>query len=710
MLKAVIFIILFPIVVNAANPDYDSNFEAGGSGGSYAENFENGSVPTPIDITKFYESHTDGIVIPQGILDKPNTESIDAKKLGESVSGKVTSSNSFESNIVLPLQSSNIKMQTLSETYHCPNDTDTQLFSTKAECESKCSVACEQYLFDAQISCQKSVEIIKVSAVNPLSSNTPLRIEYNGKSYITQPVTAICSNGYLSNKTAYEWLLTNSSLDFLMPSSMKTLGECRDISGKAFLSVFTNLLNAVGTSFHAHLSSLGYVAGYTLNNDMTLSVNVIKAGACDGNNLQTALPNENLLKNMSQGNLSDSQARQIAESDEIYKLITSSKQYEERSCTIKTNVSFSQTDSIITGNEKGLLCSEDAINVRLVRLSANEYALDLIDYHEWLHQSCDWAVNADPPLTDDGWHRMRIFKDGHSVSDMNITLKGYHPLCSGSYSVNLNDTVTSGGSLIDCPGQWPASARQQIEITYSYSYKTISDSLSVSTSDNCASIPSDCRLVSESVCDMNGLKCVKTRDNGVSTGAVPKKLCNDISTASDKYSVCSDGNTITAIGGNNSFSAQGGYFLIKRDYSCNATQETYDYTSFLEQDSTISSSTVVKGDVVSFKGIDMDGNLSDFSASMGLFAPECNKSCKVKAQKTEVNQIVLHDGTVSDKPSFHTAYYKTCNKDDNGNWSCPIDSGEVMLSDCSCADDFADTVLQLQIISESSTNMKCSSK
>lgn len=718
-MKKLLFFLLLPAVTLAGNPDYDGHFEADGAGGSYSEHYDETAPEKPINPMDFYEDHTEGIEIPSGVLDTATgKEKGEGQDLGSSISGRVTGDKALSGNVTTHLQNGT-EMETLGDTFFCPTDivdnyTEPNLYPDKSECDKSCMGECRKYTFTAAISCQNAEEVIKVSAVNPLAANTPLRLKYRTNVFTTPPVTAICGNGFISGGTAYEWVVSKDSIEFLIPDSRETLGECRDMTGRAFMASFTDIYSTVGMALNAHVSELGFIASHSINDDMTLSVNVIVAGACGANSLQSGLPNSAAIEKMKKGELSESEATMIAQSDENYKLITSGKDYKERACTVSsTPVIITQTEPVSVKGRSFQLCTDHILLGRLVRKGSNVS----VEFRGGNAAGFNPFENcpADPAAANDGWFTAETFSVPDTVADVRLN---YSVREGGGCTAGSGTATVTGGSVsntISCPGD----GGQYPQITYSYEYEYQKDDFNVRNSDGCSSIPKDCKLMSESICDNKGGNCIKIRDNGIATGAKVQNQCSEMITSIDKYNVCSDGRTITAAGTRTSFSGAGGYFTAKKEYSCASEAEEYDYTSFLEQSKLVSETAKLEGDDYSFKGRGMDGSIGGFSTNISLKNPECPQTCKVKALPADNGSIVLEDGKLAGVPTvtnpdgtkqpLQTAYYKSCNRADE-TWTCPIEAGETLVADCACDDDFTDTVLQLQFVSESAKNMKCSSK
>lgn len=709
-----VFFILLVLVSSAYGEGYDEHFDSNGSEQNYNDYFEDVGDGSSIQdiLNRHYDAVAPDNTVPTGAVDMP-TGSENGFGTASGVSGKLSNEGGLKSTLKNMQTGGNL--ETLGETYVCLADNVT--YTDKNDCRSSCSGACDTYKFNVELSCQRSEEIIKITPVNMLAANTPLNIVYDGATYTTLPVTAVCVNGYMSGKNGYIWDISNSGLQFTVvppnaPASAKyALGQCRDLSGKNFMGYFQDYYRDMGYALEANVAKLGYVASHTINSDMSLSVNVLKAGACDKNALQSGLPNRAAIDKMKEGQLNPSEAATLSQTDEHFKLITSGSDQNERSCISRTNVSLVSEHKAASGSGSSFVCTEDYYIPRIVRLSNNAYALDGLDGFKYPHHACDWAVNIDPPLTADSWHRLSVFENGAALTDMNVTVSISLPGCNIQASTTLNDAHTQSGSILKCKGYWPASEGTRARVFYSYSYNYMEDLFSVQVNNGCSAIPQDCKLMSESVCDMYGNNCVKVLDKGMPTGAKANKFCNEVSTATDKYVVCSNGTTVTAKGSNKSFSGQGGFFVTNRTYSCPSGKKEYDYSLFIKQDNTVSDTLNVSasGDV-RFEGIGMGGGKETYRTNLSLTEPACNQTCKVKAPVSpNEDRVVINNGEAVQTKLAETSYYKSCTKKDD-KWSCQLEGNETLVQGCGCPDDFVDTVIRLKLISESSGSLKCSSK
>lgn len=704
MKHILLFLFFIPTLVLAS--EYDNHFEKGGSGKNPYDFYEDirkhdGNYNA---IEKNYEdikpNSVDASTIPQGVVDKGSSQDNNhGGNLGNSVKGKVSTEKSL-SGVVSTMQNGD-DLGTLGDTFLCPADNET--YEDIKDCQKKCYLGCEPYKFNVQLSCQKSSEIMKVTPSH-IGLNPPLSIKFRDSVYYTNPIKAVCGNGFIDMLgNSYEWTvdMVNKSLSFTVPYSNNTLGECK-VMDKVYMSSFQNFLEPIAIALKTHVSKLGLVASHVINSDMSLSINVLVSGACDENSLKGELPNAQAIEDMKAGRLDMAQAQNIASADPNYQFLTDGKSYSDRACSIvNTPTIHSETKIVFESNEfKGVLPDVTKRNKGSTHVYNNGTLIG---------------------ISQDGRHEEDFLPklSGRFLSS-SLLLGDFTNSNGDIYHGCNNGSAIAAGESCKIENRWIGSS-VPYEFTVQVERSILEDIFSINSSNTCSNIPKDCKLQSETVCDFKGNNCVETVSNGLSNGVKVPKLCEKIATSSDNYMVCSDNSTITATGSKNFFSATSGYFNVTKTYSCSSkvAGDDYDYSAFLEQDKTISGSLNVtdKGDV-SFSTIGRDGQQVNYNTNVTMNNTKCVQACKVKKPVAE-ETIIISDGSLSkskdtvtsggvEKP-LETSYYKPCDKKED-KWECPLEFNESKVSECDCPDDFVDTILQMKFITESSKDMKCSSK
>lgn len=703
------YILFFLAITSAAFAEsYDDFYEKNSPSGDAYQYWEERSEN--VDERSFYDEKTDNETIPGGV-DKSDDEKDNGYGLGASLKSKVGSEKGLK-DMMQNMQSGG-DLEPFSETYICPVDNVT--YGDKLECSKSCLSICDIYKFQTSISCQNAKEVLRITP-DHIGNNPPFSIKYQDKMYHTQKVDAVCGNGYMSGGVAYEWSFTKDGLNFVIPASNQTLGECRDMTGKPFMADFNDYYDPMIYALKAHLSKLGFVPSANINgSDFSLSVTVIVAGACDENSLKSDLPNQDAINQMREGKLDFAQAQTIASKDPNYSYITDGTDIQTKSCAITNKPVITSKSEEKKENGSYSICTDQTLFGRVTRVD-NTVNIEFRGGDELGNnpfKNCPVDPNAS---ANGGWFIAESFNVPADVLDviLNYSIPSGSGCNAGSGVASL--ALGTQANDIQCSG----SGSQTPSISYTYAYSLSKDNFEIVSNDTCSGISSNCKELSESVCDLYGGNCIEIKNEGVSTGNTPSTFCNELASSADNYLVCSDGKNITAKGKKNNFGSPGGFFTTKHSYSCETKNDKeYDYSGFIDQNKTISDSLVVTdGGEVTFSGVDENGKPMNFKTNVTLDKTQCTMTCKVlspgKTDKPIINSdgkpiipnTVTQDGTIKVLP---ITSYKACDKSGK-NWKCELESNETMLSDCECQDDFMDAILDMQLIDQSAKNMKCSTK
>ncbi|WP_457641319.1 hypothetical protein [Persephonella sp.] len=233
------------------------------------------------------------------------------------------------------------------------------------------------------------------------------------------------------------------------------------------------------------------------------------------------------------------------------------------------------------------------------------------------------------------------------------------------------------------------------------------DEFSVSITDTC---PSNCELLNEWVCDKDGNNCVQTIRDGAVLDVQLLKQCYELTSSITTYTICSDGNSITATNQVGTKTIGNGWFYIKREYNCGTQNIDVDISRFknVVESSQIDSS----GKIVTYTDLGQTetADLSNIPSESCL-----TPVCTVKIPKTDT--AVFSDNTnrfdtAAGTDSFELEI-RTCSK--NGSvMTCPVNAGEELVEDCKCdigqqRAGFQTAVTSLQVLNEASKDMICSS-
>jgi hypothetical protein len=228
--------------------------------------------------------------------------------------------------------------------------------------------------------------------------------------------------------------------------------------------------------------------------------------------------------------------------------------------------------------------------------------------------------------------------------------------------------------------------------------------LQIISSNTCN--PSDkCKLRDRQICDWKGENCVYVIRNFTETSInlLPQCYTTTSSELGQSWKICADGNSIAAIGPDGTSyllkEGENSWFWIKETYECEEDNQ-YDFDPKRTQ-TILESASPDTGDYHDTLGeghIPLDNLKTEHE--------DCPIACIVKIPKNA--------GTVySDETTKNTTTYqrevRTCEKDENGNYHCPISAGEEIEQDCGCVDGFGLAATTLQAIHEASKDIICSS-
>jgi len=354
------FTILLIFTISCYASEYDKFYDSGGSGSgrSYSDSLDDDDAKK-YDPNKHYED--DPIVIlpdADSIFDKfgDTDYRTQGKATGSSVTNKVGSEGALRGNILDPMQQQT-EMTTLGDTFICSTDNST--YPSRDLCTEECDSGCESYFFKSEMTCQKSEEVVSVTPSH-LGSRPKFTIIYRDSKLTTEPVDAVCQNGYKSGLMSYIWYVEKDELKVRTAiknnnvSSGSGLGICEDVKNKTVLSYPTNFYNNMGIAFLNLLSKQGLVVTtpqiVTKGSMVGLSISSIVAGACNSNELQSSFENSELIHAASDGSrpIDANAAKDIAEDDPIYNALVSGKSYSLFNCSI--TFKLTEKDGVLTNH------------------------------------------------------------------------------------------------------------------------------------------------------------------------------------------------------------------------------------------------------------------------------------------------------------------------------------------------------------------------
>jgi hypothetical protein len=216
------------------------------------------------------------------------------------------------------------------------------------------------------------------------------------------------------------------------------------------------------------------------------------------------------------------------------------------------------------------------------------------------------------------------------------------------------------------------------------------DEVADSSSSTCTQLEAEakCTLLSEFV---DG---VATVSYGLSTGLVPLPSSKTLTGMLDSYTVWHD------------------WWRKERSYSC--TTDTRDFSDAETRFNNIQTTTTTAGTEFLYQDMQKDENgnwiLSDHSSDLPTDLPSassgdsCQKACKLSSPSTDTR--VTSEGTVNESQvsSSSTVYrYAECLTE-----TCPSKSGETIVKDCQCINEFAESVAILESLTSAAKDVICS--
>ena len=210
--------------------------------------------------------------------------------------------------------------------------------------------------------------------------------------------------------------------------------------------------------------------------------------------------------------------------------------------------------------------------------------------------------------------------------------------------------------------------------------------------DNCISMETNtqCSLQNEVV---DG---VQTFLNYNPTGLAPISSCRNFTGQVQTFNVCHN------------------WWSKSRTYYCKTTT-TFDFSAIKARSANISTTSTAGGGDVTFQDKTPDGSggwlYSDntFTADTSSGPAGCMTACKTK--KPSINTQASLSGNTAQTNTSTAAWefsYKTCTSS-SGAFVCPLSSGEQIVTDCQCINDFAESATIMQTLNDASQGMICSS-
>jgi len=603
------------------------------------------------------------------------------------VSGKYGSAPAFQQNIAEPVTSGNTQMSTLDG-----------------------SVS-----FDAQLTCPSSSKFIEIYLTPLLTGDAQVTVSqdtnFDGVSDYTYvppaDISGVCANGVIScnagtwqNCSYYQW--TADSVSFvvsLQPVSMTSLGGCYCInqSCTANLSNYSSVLQDLGGGVAGAVQAVD--SRFSISS-ASVSANFISyygqdtscaTGSLTSSTLQTYYSNQDstgLTNAVNAEVLTQSQDATSAYyvADQTFNN-TSSGVY-VTSCNITRAVTVTTNSYTVSGTSpaSATMCVDHYLYARVYEsINADgtaDYYMDLLDTdpNNTAHYNCDAGGNGIG-----GWHTLDMVTLPRQASSVYfcVTASGTGCTQAPTNCVSMVNTQTLVLSCGNTNVQYPS-------YTYTYDLQYKVDVLGESINDGCSTLAADpnCQLRTETI---DG---VTTYANFTSTGNVTSQTCQTF-TGVDTHNICRD------------------YWTKTREYFCQGTNTSYDFSNVTARTDTVTGSIAQSGSIVAYTDYRADTSGAFYYSAETLTTPDtgpsstCIDVCKVEVP-TANTQAGLSGTTANYRTSTQSydIFYKQCS-----NGQCPLDAaaGEQLLVDCACADDFAEAASIMSALQEASQDILCSS-
>ncbi|WP_245654025.1 hypothetical protein [Novosphingobium rosa] len=568
--------------------------------------------------------------------------------------------------------------------------------------------------FSPNLACQKTATMIEILAqpastgdlgTLSISRDKDLDGTFDEALSMPKPVSGVCANGIIgcdagtwNNCHNYQWAVGSAGELKLSEVDLSALSACYCINASCGSNLaWTNLatvLKDIG----------GGVVGALTTADPRIAVT---QAAVDGPVIRytgaqttscTSAPAVSVTSYASDASSLTSDANAASQVSSVFQTLAGSpaglgKSQEMRDCAVTRNLSLqSSTASDIIQRSAGGFASYDYGDgtIAFAMGSPSDNSLSgsctLYDFHMTLHVT-DASRLTSVRLTSwfaDDWGQVRI--DGKLVSwgpgdwqgnglpggvcEQKKTFYAYpnldltHYLTNGDHDIWLRVAVALGGETYALIS---ASVDSACHLT-----ETLTDTCVANAADT------SCHLYNETV---DG---VQTFVNGINTGLKPLSQSRIISSSACQQSVTRD------------------FYERDRRYQCVASTATPDLTrgAYIIDHST---ETLLADRTTAADGTVTTSNSAFALPDRGTVS-SCEAVCKTRAPK--VNADAALAGVVGSKQNDAASYdtfYHACTSAN----TCPLGSGEELVTDCGCIDDFPEAVVMMQSLRLSGADLVC---
>lgn len=684
--------------------------------------------------------------------------------IGKNLQDSYSSSDKIKREQVDPVQG-HTQMQTRDNVYVC--SANNKVFYSQASCLSACSGGnCEfkKHSFDGKVTCQSTKEITKINIINMTGSEGQLSIGFdldmNGQkehTIVTHNISGLCLNGYYSCNPG-----TNQNCRYFAPGIRY---KCSD--GREYPSYFqcdkncsTKKCQKIGTkveyfetdqtetktcfctnaycrmSFNNNIEEVfknftSSIAGI-LSNELdvaisdtkfdpnTLSVSLYGADYTSCSNAGNGSNTVNDLKEAyKSGNLDGSAefTKQMADDNStLYAVMRHQNQTGTyRMCSIRNEPSIMVINSFkefpnIEYRKTGLACGAKrnqypfiASEVKYLKpdgtVETKSYPAKSICADHYVATKIEYINNV-PILKAAGFSPYWIMDNNCSGQGW-VTITNLEPNIGVPFSVRVQTygSGCSGGDdyTIDAPPQDWTNLR-----TYNTNSCTIYEQ--------------------DPKCDLSDEKI-----NGKTTMRNFNKVYNSSLSICKKINYSQNGNTfivcdekdkvyVKSVTGPYTFVKSGdvlsnnnpSYFSVERTYYCK-DNKTFDFSDAQKQADKVGNTLDYK--TGNFQYYKNNITASDTAPTTNYFNDSCVYSCSVKYRSdidTTVNAATVTRNDISS--SYIEKEERTCLKDADGIYTCPIKQGETVLQNCRCLDNFNEAVSILSVVTQAAKDIICSSQ
>ena len=548
----------------------------------------------------------------------------------------------------------------------------------------------------------KDLNFIQVSMDSNLDGTLDLTQKYLG------PISGICANGFVSCDAGtwndckwYEWNYDGTTLD-AKPSSAGRLGGCFCINSGCtpgnIVQMKGQILETLGSGISGALSSKvpGFAATRTHIDGFLITFFGQNAGQCTTYDIASGMAGDPadayddpaMLETLT----TSTQASQAADPDSTYNLLTGSIAYTNRT----TNTCVMQRTAYY-----------DSASCSVVQAETNHCDSLASNPECALKREVAYDLNGNPVVTYQNYSATGV--------TMLTTCKSFDPSTFGSADVNsclsLGKVKTDGGCTIpySCAttafsgGEWlcslPPSGANSCGDVFDY---TICGQVDFSWNipdDPCEKVTIDGAIIrdycpghSDSTTPDSG---AMSHDSGSSAVRFYMTLNN-----TDVCNGWAGGSVVVHLVPDIPDEVCHDWWKVVRTYTCNTGTSTEPDISRANQ---VAESVTDQGastwsyeDLGSVKTLKLETK-SDST---------CIKACKlvVEDKRSSANSRMTSRSYRHD-PTSRLFIYRTCAND-----VCPVESGETIVTDCSCLDEFGLAYGMMETLRQAAADQVCSTK